>query len=1100
MQASLRAWVMLQVALLACTVPVVLGDGEQLLLWDDQGEPQVGPVRHDKIGHDILNQFEEEDAAAEEESGGLQATTAEGQRSSTQVLKPDGLMQMAQQIHQQALGDVDSKTVSSATQQEVAAGHIDLNRTPQHGQRPHTQLSMGLALRGPLETELFSTSTLQGKKPPQEVSQGPMSATQVKAMVVAAVKSAVKGRISVAVHRAVEDTILYEKDEGSTPAQMHASASKAAAVAAKAASRKVDQALVEAATKSKAIEVAKAEGKRVARAAAAAGRPAAQQAAAARAAASRIAISFAETAHKIGLRAAHAEAAQLRAAPQALILGQVGILAHLGKISPKIAAKIRAAAKAGVHSGVSSARAIANKEIAQARGRLSSQQKAKIKALAPLAVKRAANALPGPGISAQPHTATHLGTDLARAPRLSLSKAADHAKEREKKKELSKYKRLAAAEKEQVRRALRVAAQKQAAAAKFVGRVARNSLARGLGTTLSTRNLKMAAKRATASSKAVERAVKGAVNKAIQEKQRLKHANEKVAKAGSSATREAHRKNIRHRRAAARLAQVRKTQAKSKAVEVKRKKQEANEAAHKAIAKVVRVTGKKASRAAARVNAAAIQKTYLADACHRRTQHRLRVLAARAKHRMARRGMSKVAQQRAMVATLKAHQAGVVQRIVSGSVRRNAHVAATAAHRAAMARGLSTRMQLQASRRAWKATSPKIRSFCLPAAQSAARYELANPGHAPRKINRQAFIVKAVRTMQTAVRRACAKATKPIVLDGAKKAALHAADYHWQVKMGMQEAARVCKAAVALYAHNADIQSKQMVARTFRHAAKKKSTNARFHSKLRAAARSQVTAAAERAAKAAAAQLRKKCKAKIAAATKFARAKAKRAAVRHIVIKEARKAAKAAAAKAYRRAIEDGLSVARAKQLGTKAFTRTKARVLVAATSALRGLAPARTTTHALQLLRTEWHSAKRRSTVAHREVAKLRKTYNNTDAAKAATAKAIRAAEDAAMDEQRLRHQVQDMQLQVDARGTARHENHAVAQITQVLSKFKSAAKDAKTQAERRRALIGALTRGIKELHSLGGHLPSEARAHTLQLQLTKAQAQIAHLQSRVH
>merc|ERR1711959_822569 len=437
--------------------------------------------------------------------------------------------------------------------------------------------------------------------------------------------------------------------------------------------------------------------------------------------ASRVGVMFAEIAHKIGMKVARDELAKQQEDALKMCEQQVNKMAPaLQEVNSMVktrkgdaAAKISATASKGVHSGVKKTKAVAEREAKKAH--LSAAQTRKLMKEAPLAVKRAAHALPpvksaGFSYSASRSHGAGAGAaaeaaDVKLRHRISAEKAADLAKEKEKKRVLRHYQKRAVEEKERVRRGLENAAKTQRRATKFVTTVSANSLARGLDKKLSTQNLRLAAKKATHASITYEKAVKYAVRKAINEKKRLKKANEMVAKAGADARKEAHRKNNRARLRVERLSKARKLAEKKRAQELKEKRQRANEAAHKAISRVVEVAAKRAARRAARINAANVQKTYLAEACRRRAQHKLRTIAARAK-----------ASGKDPAAAIKANKKMVISDIVVGSVRRNAHMAAVAARRAAAARGMASQMQLNAARRAWKAASPKIKSFCFPAA------------------------------------------------------------------------------------------------------------------------------------------------------------------------------------------------------------------------------------------------------------------------------------------------------------------------------------------------------------------------------------------------
>merc|ERR1711959_865561 len=288
--------------------------------------------------------------------------------------------------------------------------------------------------------------------------------------------------------------------------------------------------------------------------------------------ASRVGVMFAEIAHKIGMKVARDELAKQQEDALKMCEQQVNKMAPaLQEVNSMVktrkgdaAAKISATASKGVHSGVKKTKLGAEREAKKAH--LSAAQTKKLMKEAPLAVKRAAHALPpvkSPGFSYSASRSGGAGAGAAEAAdvklrhRISAEKAADLAKEKEKKRVLRHYQKRAVEEKERVRRGLENAAKTQRRATKFVTTVSANSLARGLDKKLSTQNLQLAAKKATHASVTYEKAVKYAVRKAINEKKRLKKANETVAKAGADARKEAHRKNNRARLRVERLSKAR---------------------------------------------------------------------------------------------------------------------------------------------------------------------------------------------------------------------------------------------------------------------------------------------------------------------------------------------------------------------------------------------------------------------------------------------------------------------------------------------------------------------------------------------------------------
>jgi hypothetical protein len=782
-----------------------------------------------------------------------------------------------------------------------------------------------------------------------------------KAEVERSIRAAVQLQMSSAIRTAVSETIHAAKAKASSTEQLRMAVMSSAQKAAKKAAAQVGIPLVANSAKTEAIIIAKRSGKAAAQKAAAAGKSVSEQARVARVTAARVATAFAQMAHKIGVRVAHEEAAkqESKAGSAAILqLGSIRVPKKAHKIAPlvttatsaKVTAKpgtaetakrIADVADKGIKQGVADTKAVARK-VAKADG-LGASQTAHLEKQATVAVKRAAMRLPGANPYSQPATtgysATTTGYGATPTHRVSVAAAADKAKEKAKKRVLSRFRREAAAEKKKVRAALENAAKAQRKATSLVSSTAKKSLARGLDKGLSTRNLKTASEKATKASGKVEKAVKDAIGKALRQKQRLRRADEKVSKAGENATKEAHRKNIRQRANAKTLKKTRERLLKKQKAERSTKKQRANEIAHKAIAKVVHVTGNSVSKKKARALAAQVQKTYLADVCYNAVQHKMRLISAQTKSSSP--TLKGAALVRAQVNALKAAQKGIINFIVQQSMRRNSRLAAAQAKAAAAARGMSPQIQLRKARLAWKATSPQIRTYCEPAAKKAAAAEIAAPGTARTKMTSHRFVDKCKRVMETQIKKACFKATGPLVLAGATKAAKHDADYKWQVSEGKKEEKKVCQANAQLYAGNAEKQCTGMVQRTLARKAANGQKSFQFAQELREKVKAKLQRTTETAVKKATEKIVKRCAKAKAKAAKRARAEASRKAISEEIARHSEAAGKAAKDKAYKTAIQDGLTAKHARKLGAEAYKRVKAESLAKATAALHGLAPA---------------------------------------------------------------------------------------------------------------------------------------------------------------
>merc|ERR1719440_439960 len=144
--------------------------------------------------------------------------------------------------------------------------------------------------------------------------------------------------------------------------------------------------------------------------------------------------------------------------------------------------------------------------------------------------------------------------------------------------------------------------------------------------------------------------------------------------------------------------------------------------------------------------------------------------------------------------------------------------------------------------------------------------------------------------MKTAVSKACNDATKPLVIDGAKLAARHNADYTWQVDKGYIEAAKVCNATLALYTQNAEVKSKEMVQRSFDESAEAKQKSLLFQQRIREDAEGKVLRAQDEAAQKTKEHMSKQCEKKTDLAQHHAKNQAARAAVSQLTEEQAKSA------------------------------------------------------------------------------------------------------------------------------------------------------------------------------------------------------------------
>jgi hypothetical protein len=876
---------------------------------------------------------------------------------------------------------------------------------------------------------------------------------------------------------------------------------------------KITQQFVEQAAKKEAVKVAKQHAKAAAARAASRGASAVEQARVARSTATRVAQSFARVARDSGVKLALDELALQRSQPTQLMATEVDEAATSRKdeTPTTVSHQISKAATTGVNEAKKTAKQVASQEAAKAG--LTKSQTKKLEGEAASAVREAAGALaahqskppavtPAATTGASDALKKNAAADTDAAVngephgRISVTKAADAGKEKAKKAELSKLQAIAAEEKRKTRLALREAANQEKKAAKFVDNVATNSLARGLDKDLSTKNLKLAASKATTASQQVEIAVKDAVNKALRQKDRLNRANEKVEKAGDSAAKEAQEKNAEARQKQFDIKGKQERQAKLDEKEIKVKKQHANEAAHKAITRVVTAAGEKASRTVARTKASAIQKDFLIAACHRHAQHSIRLVGETEKNKLADRGLSASAQRDGELKALRDHETKVISDTVGNAVRRQAHLSAMNAKKHAAARGLTNAAQLTAARKAWKKAEPEIKSYCEPAAKKAAKAELATPGQAPEAIDQHQFVVKAVKTMKTAVTKACSSATKPLVIDGARLAARHNADYKWQVDKGNLEAAKVCNATVALYTQNAEVKSKEMVTRSFDESAEAKQKSLLFQQRIREDAQDKVLRAKDEAAQKTQEHMNKQCERKTELATHHAKNQAARSAVERLTQDQAKSAAKAAEAKAYQEALADGLSETHAKKLGKEAYDKTYSSTHGSIKAATGGVAPpAPSTTAQLAQLHDEWQhysEAAQRKRAKEVEAKRIAKETPSPDAHRAAQASLVEAS-DAEHDANTVHSELQQVQLQVAAREIQVPPELFSDSGDDVLMSMSTHHREA-----RRTALVHAIATAVKSLHQLGGQLPSELHIAKLQAQLQQANRRIAQLEGK--
>merc|ERR1711988_666292 len=144
-------------------------------------------------------------------------------------------------------------------------------------------------------------------------------------------------------------------------------------------------------------------------------------------------------------------------------------------------------------------------------------------------------------------------------------------------------------------------------------------------------------------------------------------------------------------------------------------------------------------------------------------------------------------------------------------------------------------------------------------------------------------------------------------------AALHDADYKWQVKMGMKEAKKVCGAAVQLYSRNAAVKCNEMVKRTFHEDSKSKERSSKFMKDLRSKTKGKMHEKEEKASRKTVERLKKKCKAQLRVATAHAKRVAARKTVHDAALHKVESMGKAASKRAYSAAIRDGLGASHAK-------------------------------------------------------------------------------------------------------------------------------------------------------------------------------------------
>jgi hypothetical protein len=920
-----------------------------------------------------------------------------------------------------------------------------------------------------------------------EVDEG-----EIQLGVETAMRNTVRRLISEATRHAMQHATQEGHANGLKGGHLQVFVQAAISRASMAVKDQLNSELVEQAAKTEAIKVAKQHAKAAAAAAASRGASRVEQAHAARSMASSVALAFARVARESGMRIANDEV-ELQSQSAVPFMGsQVSELASVGKTSSSVADEIEDTAAKGVADGVNKAKAVARKE-AKKEGLNAAETKKLVKE-APDAVKDAADSLhakPGSAPTGANSKQTKADTDAYSngdtGKRISVDKAAQAGKEKAKKDVVKKYKAIAEREKKKARATLEKAAKEEKKAATLVNTVAANSLKRGLDKALSTKNLKNAAVEAENASEKVELAVKHAVSQAQRQKDRLKQANEKVDKAGLDARKEAEEKNSQIRREAYDTKVARERSEKAKTKEIQTKKEHANEAAHKAIVRVVTKAGKKASRKAARATATLIQQSFVKDACHRKSQHRMRLVGKEAKKSVAARGLSASAQTAAEVKAMQSNDQKVVDETVTNTVRRQAHLSAMGAKKQASARGLSNARQLDSARKAWKAAAPKIEGLCKPAAKQAAAKTIKNPGQAPEKINQHAFVVKAVQAMKGAVTDACSKATRPVVIEGAKLAAKHDADYTFQVTKGIEEAYKVCNATVALYNRNAELMSKKMVTRSFDEDADEKQKSTLFAQRIREDAENKVKGAEKAAGRKTKEKMNKQCEKKTNLAKDAAKNEAARAAVGNVAKGHAEEKAKAAYDKAYQEALDDGLSVARAKKLAdyakNEAYTNTQA----TAQEATSGLAPAPPAVPTdLAQLRAELDIYRSNAVKKRANEAKHKKQAVPSTVA----IQMEQEASDAESDAKKVELELQHTELEIAAQ--------EIAVPTELLMSVPVESLSPQDQAEKKASLVHAIAKAVRSLHHLGGRLPSEIAAFKLQTELQEAKARIAELEAR--
>lgn len=924
------------------------------------------------------------------------------------------------------------------------------------------------------------------------VQEGPrVSEGEIDADVESAMRDAVRDLIASTTHRAVKTGQAAGLDLQAVQASVRH--------ALQGVRAQISPAFVETAAKRKAIVVAKDHAKAAAARAAKDGASAIEQAHIARTTASDVARAFAQIAHESGLKMALDEVELLQESSRNLDLtatSEFGLAATTPTAAPNAAARaaIDAAAKEGVNKGVDSAQDVARTQATKAG--LNQAETAALEKQAASAVKKAAAELehvssPTPTDNAAADADAYAAGDTGG---ISADEAADKGKEAAKKAVLAKYEKIAAQEKAKARTALEAAAREEAAAAKYVNNVATNSLARGIYQDVSTKNLKRAAEKATDASDKVEAAVKDAVAKAIRQKDRLKRANEKVEKAGDDARKEAEEKNEASRQQAYDMKSARERKEKETVREVAAKKKQANEAAHKAISRVVTAAGTKASRKAARLNAASIQTDFLTSACHRHAQHSMRLAGEEAKNKAQARGLSNTAQQEAEVAALNTAKSQVIQDVVANAVRRQAHLSAVTAIKHAKGRGLSNSDQLAAARKAWKTAEPEIKGYCTPAATSAATTESSNPGQPPERIDEDAFVTKAVKTMKDAVSQACVAATKPVVESGSKLAAQHDADYDFQKLKGDVEAAKVCNATTALYTTNAEKKSKEMVARSFEESTTSKENSKEFLNKMRQTTADKVKRSEEEAEDKANEHAEKQCQKAKQSAADSAKHSAARSAVEAAEKEQAELKGKEAYDQAYNEAIQDGLSETRAKQLATEAKNQAYAVTKAQTQEATQDLAPpAPPTAEDLMLLEKELtHFTKIASTKRAKEAqAKIDLKHSNAAAVQSAKAMSIEAT-DAETDVKTVTAEVSRMRRAVAA------QELAVPEELMATDEMFDIGLSEEEKGVRQRALATLIATAVKQLHHLGGSIPAEEHVAKLQGQLHSANAHISELEAR--